>query len=46
MVKVKKGTNTGLEILIEEIGDFIDKNPVESRTPLSTLESNVYTIEE
>ena len=46
MTKVEKGTDIGLEILIEEIDDFIDENPVNSKTPLSTLESNIKRAED
>ena len=42
MAKVDKGNDIG----IEEIDDFIDENPVDEKTPLSTMESNVKKAEE
>ena len=42
----EKTYDVGLEILIEEINDFIDENPVSSTAPLSTLESNIKKAEE
>ena len=46
MAKVDKGNDIGIEVLIEEIDDFIDENPVDEKTPLSTMESNVKKAEE
>ena len=42
----EKTYDVGLEILIEEINNFIDENPVSSTAPLSTLESNIKKAEE
>ena len=35
-----------MDVLAEEVADFIDENPADASLPISTLESNVKRIED